>query len=64
MSHFPNLIHHFMDLFSEKEFIITLSGAGGAGKTTVISDLSLIIEKNLGNITSSPLFLPVPGVWT
>lgn len=53
-----------MDLFSEKEFIITLSGAGGAGKSTVISDLSLIIEKNLGNITSSPLFLPVPGVWT
>lgn len=68
LSYFLNTIHYFMDLFSGKGFIITLSGVDGAGKSTVISDLSLIIEKKLRKpsviLRHRPSFLPILSVWT
>ncbi|WP_273006121.1 hypothetical protein [Chryseobacterium sp.] len=63
-----NVYHYLKDSFSEKGFIMTFSGVDGAGKSTVISEVSELIEKRYRRpvkvLRHRPSFLPILSVWT
>ena len=63
-----NTFHYLRDSFSEKGFIITFSGVDGAGKSTVISEVSELIEKRYRRpvkvLRHRPSLLPILSVWT
>lgn len=55
------------DTFSEKGFVMTFSGVDGAGKSTVISEISNLIEKRYRRpvkiLRHRPSLLPILSVW-
>ncbi|MDN5422590.1 MAG: hypothetical protein L0G07_04205, partial [Chryseobacterium sp.] len=63
-----NVYHYLKDSFSEKGFIMTFSGVDGAGKSTVISEVSELIEKRYRRpvkvLRHRPSLLPILSVWT
>lgn len=63
-----NGYHYLKDSFSEKGFIMTFSGVDGAGKSTVISEVSELIEKRYRRpvkvLRHRPSLLPILSVWT
>jgi thymidylate kinase/uncharacterized protein YerC len=63
-----NVCHYLKDSFSEKGFIMTFSGVDGAGKSTVISEVSELIEKRYRRpvkvLRHRPSLLPILSVWT
>ncbi|MCS4302432.1 hypothetical protein [Chryseobacterium sp. BIGb0232] len=63
-----NLVSYVKDSFSAKGFIITFSGVDGAGKSTVISEISELIEKRYRRpvkvLRHRPSLLPILSVWT
>ncbi|PXW09775.1 thymidylate kinase [Chryseobacterium sp. CBTAP 102] len=63
-----NLCCYFKDFFSEKGFIITFSGVDGVGKSTVISEVSELIEKRYRRpvkvLRHRPSLLPILSVFT
>lgn len=63
-----NTINYLKDSFSEKGFIITFSGVDGAGKSTVISEISQLIEKQYRRpvkiLRHRPSLLPILSVFT
>lgn len=65
---FKNAMNYLKDSFSEKGFIITFSGVDGAGKSTVISEVSELIEKRYRRpvkvLRHRPSLLPILSVWT
>jgi predicted AAA+ superfamily ATPase len=67
-SYFKNTFHYLKDSFAEKGFIITFSGVDGAGKSTVISEVSELIEKRYRRpvkvLRHRPSLLPILSVWT
>lgn len=67
-SYFKNIVHYLKDSFAEKGFIITFSGVDGAGKSTVISEVSELIEKRYRRpvkiLRHRPSLLPILSVWT
>lgn len=67
-NYLKNIFNYLKDLFSEKGFIITFSGVDGAGKSTVISEVSELIEKRYRRpvkvLRHRPSLLPILSVWT
>ena len=63
-----NILSYITDSFSAKGFIITFSGVDGAGKSTVISEVSELIEKRYRRpvkvLRHRPSLLPILSVWT
>ena len=63
-----NTLQYLKDSFAEKGFIITFSGVDGAGKSTVISEISELIEKQYRRpvkvLRHRPSLLPILSVWT
>jgi len=63
-----NIWYYAKDSFSAKGFIITFSGVDGAGKSTVISEISELIEKRYRRpvkiLRHRPSLLPILSVWT
>lgn len=62
-----NVLYYVKDSFSAKGFIITFSGVDGAGKSTVISEVSELIEKRYRRpvkvLRHRPSLLPILSVW-
>lgn len=62
-----NLFFYIKDTFAEKGFIITFSGVDGAGKSTVISEVSELIEKRFRRpvivLRHRPSLLPILSVY-
>lgn len=65
---YKNIFNYLKDSFAEKGFIITFSGVDGAGKSTVISEISELIEKRYRRpvkvLRHRPSLLPILSVWT
>ncbi|QWT87083.1 hypothetical protein KBP46_04265 [Chryseobacterium sp. PCH239] len=63
-----NLGGYLKDIFSERGFIITFSGVDGVGKSTVISEVSELIEKRYRRpvkvLRHRPSLLPILSVFT
>lgn len=61
-------MNYIKDSFAAKGFIITFSGVDGAGKSTVISEVSELIEKRYRRpvkvLRHRPSLLPILSVWT
>lgn len=62
-----NILSYAKDSFSAKGFIITFSGVDGAGKSTIISEVSELIEKRYRRpvkvLRHRPSLLPILSVW-
>lgn len=62
-----NTLTYIKDTFSEKGFVMTFSGVDGAGKSTVISEISDLIEKRYRRpvkiLRHRPSLLPILSVW-
>ena len=67
-NHFKNIFNYLKDSFAEKGFVITFSGVDGAGKSTVIAEVSELIEKRYRRpvkvLRHRPSLLPILSVWT
>lgn len=63
-----NILNYIKDSFAAKGFIITFSGVDGAGKSTVISEVSELIEKRYRRpvkvLRHRPSLLPILSVYT
>ena len=63
-----NTFCYVKDTFAEKGFIVTFSGVDGAGKSTVISEVSELIEKRYRRpvkvLRHRPSLLPILSVYT
>ena len=67
-----NTLNYFLDTlknsFNNRGFVITFSGVDGAGKSTVIENISLRIEKQLRRpvvvLRHRPSILPILSVWS
>jgi len=63
-----NTFNYIKDSFAEKGFVVTFSGVDGAGKSTVISEVSELIEKRYRRpvkvLRHRPSLLPILSVWT
>ncbi|RNA61976.1 hypothetical protein D1631_08525 [Chryseobacterium nematophagum] len=68
LSFFRNTLLYIKDSFYEKGFTITFSGVDGAGKSTVINEVSELIEKRYRRpvkvLRHRPSLLPILSVWT
>lgn len=68
LSFLKNTFIYINDTFSEKGFVMTFSGVDGAGKSTVISEISNLIEKRYRRpvkiLRHRPSLLPILSVWT
>ncbi|CAA7195210.1 nucleoside/nucleotide kinase family protein [Chryseobacterium potabilaquae] len=68
LSLFKNTLLYIRDFFYEKGFTITFSGVDGAGKSTVINEVSELIEKRYRRpvkvLRHRPSLLPILSVWT
>lgn len=72
INHFRNTLFYFMDsitsLINSKGFTITFSGVDGAGKSTVIENITKSIEKQLRKpvvvLRHRPSILPILSVWS
>jgi len=68
LNYYKNIFNYLKDSFTEKGFIITFSGVDGAGKSTVISEVSELIEKRYRRpvkvLRHRPSLLPILSVWT
>jgi thymidylate kinase len=62
------LLDTAINLFNNKGFTITFSGVDGAGKSTVIENIAIRIEKQLRKpviiLRHRPSILPILSVWT
>ncbi|SHE47143.1 hypothetical protein [Chryseobacterium takakiae] len=67
LSFLKNTFTYINDTFSEKGFVMTFSGVDGAGKSTVISEISNLIEKRYRRpvkiLRHRPSLLPILSVW-
>lgn len=67
LSFLKNTFIYINDTFSEKGFVMTFSGVDGAGKSTVISEISNLIEKRYRRpvkiLRHRPSLLPILSVW-
>lgn len=67
LSFLKNTLTYIKDTFSEKGFVMTFSGVDGAGKSTVISEISNLIEKRYRRpvkiLRHRPSLLPILSVW-
>lgn len=67
ISFLKNTLTYIKDTFSEKGFVMTFSGVDGAGKSTVISEISNLIEKRYRRpvkvLRHRPSLLPILSVW-
>ncbi|RMZ59602.1 hypothetical protein D1632_08200 [Chryseobacterium nematophagum] len=68
LSFFRNTLLYIRDSFYEKGFTVTFSGVDGAGKSTVINEVSELIEKRYRRpvkvLRHRPSLLPILSVWT
>lgn len=68
LNYLKNTFNYFIDSFSGTGFIITFSGVDGAGKSTVISNITQMIEKRYRKpvkiLRHRPAILPILSVWT
>jgi len=68
LSFLKNTFIYIKDTFSEKGFVMTFSGIDGAGKSTVISEISDLIEKRYRKpvkiLRHRPSLLPILSVRT
>lgn len=68
ISFLKNTFTYIRDTFSERGFVMTFSGVDGAGKSTVISEISDLIEKRYRRpvkiLRHRPSLLPILSVWT
>ncbi|SIS70942.1 Thymidylate kinase [Chryseobacterium ureilyticum] len=67
LSLIKNTFHYLKDMFKEKGFVVTFSGVDGAGKSTIISEVSELIEKRYRRpvivLRHRPSLLPILSVY-